>query len=400
MSSQHASSPTHNPMAVSSAQPFFSVALAVLIGVIAYVGRSVLIPFVIAAFICFLIFSLRESVSRIPAIGKHLPGWLSYLLAFAIIIMAFVIFIAIIRSNVGELLRVWPEYETRLKDIAGQGLNWFRSLDFLPPELVGSMTEIKDAAFSMVTPALRQAVGSLGGLTSNMLTLGTVLFYMAFMLIERGRIFRKIGLISAVRNQEHAVNETINDIAILVRQYISVKTITNLVTAVTMYIIMRIAGVNSAGFWALLIFVFNFIPIFGAALAILLPVSLMIVQPGGGLVNALILLGFMIGAEQTMSSVIEPRLIGRTLNLSPLVILFSLAVWGSLWGFTGILLAIPMTITVMIIMTQFHVTRPVAILLSDNGDIAEMKHADSTRTAMALESTQKNKQEPPQQSPA
>ena len=126
----------------------------------------------------------------------------------------------------------------------------------------------------------------------------------------------------------------------------------------------------------------------------------MIVQPGGGLVNALILLGFMIGAEQTMSSVIEPRLIGRTLNLSPLVILFSLAVWGSLWGFTGILLAIPMTITVMIIMTQFHVTRPVAILLSDNGDIAEMKHADSTRTAMALESTQENKQEPPQQSPA
>jgi predicted PurR-regulated permease PerM len=76
-----------------------------------------------------------------------------------------------------------------------------------------------------------------------------------------------------------------------------------------------------------------------------------------------------------MSAAIEPRLIGKSLNLSPLVILLSLAVWGSLWGFAGLLLAVPITVTIMIILTQFGSTRPIAILLSDSGEIAPIKHA-------------------------
>ncbi len=358
------------------AQTFFGLALAVLVGFIAYIGRGVLIPFVIAVFLCFLIFSLKETVARTPFVGKHMPNWLNYLIAFGLIIMAFAVFVAIIRTNVGNVLEVWPSYEQRLTGLASDIFTWVRSRDFLPQEIVGSVAEIQQAALGMVTPFLRQALGTLGGLTSNFLTLGTVLFYMAFMLLERGRIFKKVSLISAGKNQERAVRETINDIGTLVRQYISVKTITNLITATISYVIMVVVGVDFAGFWALLIFIFNFIPLFGAALAILMPVSLMIVQPDGGPIKALILLGFMIGAEQTMSAIIEPRLIGKTLNLSPLVILFSLATWGALWGFTGVLLSIPMTISVMIMLTQFRSTRPIAIMLSDNGEIADIKHGD------------------------
>ncbi|MEO0674919.1 MAG: AI-2E family transporter, partial [Pseudomonadota bacterium] len=54
--------------------------------------------------------------------------------------------------------------------------------------------------------------------------------------------------------------------------------------------------------------------------------------------------------------------------------LFSLAVWGSLWGFTGVLLSIPMTITLMLILTQFNATRPIAIMMSESGGIAALKH--------------------------
>ncbi len=358
------------------AQIFFGLALTVLIGFIVYVGRGVLIPFVIASFVCFLIFSLKESVSRTPKIGKYFPTWLSYIIAFAIIALAFVFIISIISANVSNVLEVWPDYEKRLTSFAGNTFTWFRGLDFIPHEMIGSMTDLQEAALGMVSPLLRQALGSLNTLSSNFLTLGTVLFYIAFMLVERGRIFKKIGMISAGKNQQNAVNETISDIATLVRQYISVKTLTNLITAIISYTIMKIVGVDFAGFWALLIFLFNFIPLFGAALAILMPVSLMIVQPDGGPIKALILLGLMLGAEQTMSAFIEPRLVGRTLNLSPLIILLSLAVWGALWGFTGVLLAIPMTITVMIMLTQFRSTRPIAVMLSDNGEIADIKHPD------------------------
>ncbi|MCK5745071.1 MAG: AI-2E family transporter, partial [Oricola sp.] len=134
-------------------------------------------------------------------------------------------------------------------------------------------------------------------------------------------------------------------------------------------------GVQFAGFWALLIFVLNYIPIFGAASAITLPVLLCLVQPdGGGVRMALIAAVSLIGAEQVMSNGIEPRIVGRTLNLSPLVVLFSLSVWGALWGFAGLLLSVPITVTVMIVLSQFRSTRPVAIMMSDNGEIAAIKH--------------------------
>ena len=195
------------------------------------------------------------------------------------------------------------------------------------------------------------------------------------MLIERGRIFRKINLLGADDRERQVINETMGDIGVLVRQYITVKTISNLITATVSFIIMKLIGIQFAGFWALLIFVLNYIPIFGAASAITLPVLLALVQPdGGGVRMALTALVFLIGAEQVMSNGIEPRIVGRTLNLSPLVVLFSLSVWGSLWGFAGLLLSVPITVTVMLVLTQFQSTRPIAIMLSDDGKIADIKH--------------------------
>ncbi|MEL6507056.1 MAG: AI-2E family transporter [Pseudomonadota bacterium] len=369
------SKPTTATMTASGpAQIFFSLALAVLIGFIIHVGRGVLIPFVIAAFLCFLIYTLRQQMSRLPVLGRYLPNWFCYLMAFAVIVAAFMFFIAIIRDNIGDVLRKWPAYEDQFSGFAANAITWIKAQDFIPTEFAGGVQELKNTALGMITPILRQALGSVGGITANLLTLGTVLFYTAFMLLERGRIFNKISLLSGNDRQRVAVNETIADIGGLVRQYITVKTLTNLVTAIVSYLIMRAFGLDFPEFWALLIFVFNYIPIFGAALAITMPVLLMVVQTGGGPVRALFMLGAMVGAEQVMSSIIEPRLIGKTLNLSPLVILFSLAVWGSLWGFTGVLLSIPMTITLMLILTQFNATRPIAIMMSESGEIAALKH--------------------------
>jgi len=357
------------------ARTFYGLAITVLIGMIAYVGRGVLIPLVVAGFLCFLIFTLKETVRRAPFIGKFLPDWLGYIVAFALIGAGAVIFVEIIKSNVETLLEEWPNYEASLRDVIKDGLALIRTIDFLPPELIGGVEQIQEAAIDLIRPLLSQAAGSLRGLTSNFLTFITVFLYLVFILIERGRIFNKISLLGAGRHGRRVINETIGDIGVMVRQYISVKTISNLVTATVSYGIMLAIGIQFAGFWALLIFVLNYIPIFGAVSAITLPVLLALVQPdGGGIRMSLLALVSLVGAEQVMSNGIEPRIIGRTLNLSPLVILFSLGVWGSLWGFAGLLLSVPITVTVMIILTQFRSTRPIAIMLSDNGKIAEIKH--------------------------
>ncbi len=357
------------------ARTFYTMAVAVLFGFIAYIGRGVLIPFVVAGFLCFLIFTLKESVRRIPVVGNYMPDWLGYIFAFALIGGGLVFFVEIIRTNVEILLDAWPSYEHRLRDLARDGITFFRTRDLLPQEFLGGVEQIQQSALDLIRPLLSQAAGSLRSLTSNFLTFITVFLYLVFMLIERGRIFNKIGLLGANERERRIINETIADIGVMVRQYITVKTFSNLVTASISYVIMLIIGVQFAGFWALLIFVLNYIPIFGAASAITLPVLLSLVQPeGGGVRMAMIAAISLIGAEQVMSNGIEPRLVGRTLNLSPLVVLFSLSVWGSLWGFAGLLLSVPITVTVMIVLSQFHSTRPVAIMMSDNGEIAEIKH--------------------------
>lgn len=356
-----------------SAQAFYGLALAALIAFIAYSGRSIFIPFVAAGFLSFLIFTLKETIRRGPLIGRFLPNWLCYLFAFAFIVSIFVLFIEIIRGNVESLISAAPLYEERLRQVTQGGLRRLNEAGALPKDFVGGVEQLRSTALSMINPVLSEVGSAVRSLTGNSVT---IFLYTVFMLVERGRIFKKINILSEEGSQRAAVNETMRDIAALVRQYITVKTVTNLITAAISYFILIFVGVDFAGFWALLIFAFNFIPIVGAISAISLPVTLSLVQPeGGGVQTAGLALALLVGAEQMMSSVIEPRLIGRSLNLSPLVILLSLAVWGALWGFAGMLLAVPITVTIMIILTQFESTRPIAVLLSDSGEIAPLKHA-------------------------
>jgi len=99
------------------ARTFYGLAIAIMIGVIAYIGRGVLIPLVVAGFLCFLIFTLKENIKRAPLIGKFLPDWLCYLFAFMLIGAGAMIFVEIIKANVETLLETWPSYETRLNGI-------------------------------------------------------------------------------------------------------------------------------------------------------------------------------------------------------------------------------------------------------------------------------------------
>lgn len=358
------------------ARAFFGLALAVLIGFVAYIGRGVAIPLIVAGFLCFIIYTLKETIKSGPLIGRFLPNWLCYLFAFAAIGSTFIFFIEIVRNNAEALVAAAPLYEARLRDLSQEAIGFIQSLGVLPEDFVGGVEELRQSALGMINPILSEVGASVRVLTANVVT---IFLYTVFMLLERGRIFRKIDLVSADAAQRQAVNDTIGDIGAMVREYVTVKTATNLVTATASYLIMRLIGVDFAGFWALLIFVLNFIPIVGAISAITAPVILSLVQPTGGVDTALLALVLLVGADQIMSSLIEPRLIGRSLNLSPLVILLSLAVWGTLWGFAGMLLAVPITVTVMIILTQFPATRPIAILLSDSGRIAEIKRPAEAR---------------------
>lgn len=357
-----------------NARVFYGLAFAVLIGYVLYIGRGILIPLISAGFLSFLIFTMKENFKDLPLIGKFIPNWICYILAFAVIFSVIFIFAEIIKSNVEELLATSPAYEARLRSVAQELVTFIKGLSFLPVDFLGNtLDRLQTQALGMIQPMLTGFAGSARALVTGAVV---IFLYTVFILVERGRIFKKVALLSTDPARKIAIDETIGDIGTLVRQYITVKTITNLITAGVSYIIMLFVGVDFPGFWALMIFALNYIPMFGAVSAITLPVLLALIQPDGGIQKMLLTLGLLVGAEQIMSNGIEPRIVGKSLNLSPLVILISLAFWGSLWGFAGFLLSVPMTVSVMLILTQFKSTRPIAILLSDDGSIAPLKHPE------------------------
>ncbi|MCH9755622.1 MAG: AI-2E family transporter, partial [Gammaproteobacteria bacterium] len=141
-----------------------------------------------------------------------------------------------------------------------------------------------------------------------------------------------------------------------------------LLTATASWGIMAWIGLDFAEFWALLIFFLNYIPNIGAIIATLFPALLALIQfqswmPFVAMTSGLVAVQFLIG------NIIEPRYLGRSLNLSPLVILFALGLWGVIWGVMGMFLSVPITVMMIILFAHFPATRPIAVLLSKDGKI-------------------------------
>ena len=153
-----------------------------------------------------------------------------------------------------------------------------------------------------------------------------------------------------------------------IHTYLGVKTAVSFTSAVLAYILMRIVGLDFAEFWALLIFILHFIPTIGVIVATLLPTLLAAVQFDD--LGQFLILGIGITAiAQLMGNVVEPNVMGESLNLSPLTVIIALIIWGSLWGIVGAFLCVPLTVILVIVLSNFDSTRWVSILLSKTGEV-------------------------------
>lgn len=357
---------------------FYSAGLFVLVGFVLWIGQGVLVPLVIAGFLSFLIVTVKRRIKAIPVVGRILPESAAFTLAFAAIVLVLFVLVAIIRNNIEAVVAATPEYNARLVEIWSGLIAYAQSMPGVGGDVESALANLQDNAISIVQGYLGNVAGIARGAVGSLVT---ILLYTAFMLVERGRFLKKVTQIAGPHGAERLVSGVIDDIARLVREYISVKTLTSFIVASISWTIMLFLGIDFAGFWALLIFALNFIPVIGSIIAVILPTVLALVQPGGG-VGLFVITGVLLTtAEQIVGSFVEPRMMGRSLNLSPLIILLSLASWGSLWGIAGMFLCVPMTVAIMIILAQFEATRPVAVLLSDNGEVAPLKVGESAPTS-------------------
>ena len=138
--------------------------------------------------------------------------------------------------------------------------------------------------------------------------------------------------------------------------------------AVAAWVVMMLVRLDNAFFWAFLIFLAAYIPILGGAIGCFLPPLFALVQFPDSFWPAIILFAALQAIFFIVGNVILPRMQGDSLNMDPTVVLLSLAVWGALWGVPGMFLSTPLTVAVMLILSQFEGSRWIAILLSEDGD--------------------------------
>lgn len=323
-----------------------------------HIGQALLLPLVIAGSVAYLINILAHSIACLKFRGVGLPRWLAMLLAVAAILVSLSFVVQLITLNIASVIKEAPEYQQNLEAWIVKGYT-----------MVG-IDEIPNLKEVLKQIDLRTYLQNFGGTVRSLVSsTGIIFVYLVFLLLEQRTFPNKIRALIKDRERQADAFELVGKIRADIRTYIGIKVLTSTATALISYFVLHVVvGVHFASFWAVLIFLLNFIPTIGSIIATAFPSILSLVQfdtLGPFIVTASVLtvVQFCIG------SLIEPKLMGNSLNLSPIVILLSLGLWGSVWGISGMFLCVPITVIIMIVCSYFPQSRPFAILLSSNGNI-------------------------------
>ena len=331
------------------------LALILLSGYLLYVGRAVLIPLALAILIWQLINAVTARLDRIRIAGRPLTAWQRLLLGAGVVALALWLVVDLILRNVGAVSASAPTLEANLLLLLPRIAGLF---GFTAPASLGDlMGQIR------LDVLIRSISSSLAGFAGS---IGLIALYVAFMMFERETFARKVDALFPAPGRAERVRAALHDIETRVERYLYIKTLMSIATALLSWGALVLIGCANASFWALLIFMLNYIPVVGALLSVLFPALLVLVQFAAFPPFFLTIISLTV-IQVMISSVLEPRLMGSSLNLSPLAIMVALAVWGALWGIPGMFLCVPITVIMLIVCAQFDATRPIAILLSAEG---------------------------------
>ncbi len=312
---------------------------------------TVLQQLFIAAFLAYVILPAHRWLVR-----HRVWPVLSFLVIVLVFLAGAFALGQMIYYSVEDLRRKMPDYEDRFTGFSRKVTKDMFGVEMDPL----SALRVEHASAGDVGRMVRSALGTFVDFLSNA---AVILVYLVFILAERGGFVRRIRAASGELRAADTL-AVVDRINAAIEQYIAVKAAVSLLAGVLTTAALQAFGVDYAVFWGFLTFALNFIPYLGSLVATMLPVLLSLVQfeSLALTLGVLVTLGVI---QNGIGYAIEPRLAGRRLDLSPLVIILSLAFWGSIWGVPGMILAVPLVVTVKTILENIPQTRPIAMLLSN-----------------------------------
>jgi AI-2 transport protein TqsA len=334
-----------------------SVLLVFMIGWLLVIGRSLVLPFVIALIVWYMINALARVFGKVPIGRWRLPWFISFTLSLLTIFAVGTIVMDIVTANLAQLAVDAPTYQRRLEELFNQVSSLFHLNDPI---------ELKDLFPDSVVPRMVTAGASL--VTTIAGSASLVFIYVLFLVLEQSTFDRKFERLFSNPERAQAAFALRAEINRSIMHYFTIKTAVSLATGAMTSLVLIAIGLPYAALFGFIAFLLNFIPTIGSLIGVIFPSLLAIVYydtlgPFITIATGLGLIQFVVG------NLIEPKLMGSNLNLSGLVIMLSLAFWGAVWGVVGMVLCVPLTVMIVIVCARFEGSRPVAVLLSETGDV-------------------------------
>ena len=314
----------------------FLLTLASLVAIIAglQAASQILQPVLFAVFLAILCQPLVRTLMR-----WKVPRVLAVLLVVLVLTGALLGLTALLGDSVRRFTATIPQYQGRLDSLVESTIAVLTDWGMPPPPI--------DRTASLVDPgALLTALGqTLSAVLTVLSRLVIVVITTAFILLEAAELDQKVRV---VFGEDSEVTRSLLSGSYTVQRYLAIKTVASLATGLLVGSLNAALGLDFALLWGVVAFLFNYVPSIGSIVAALPPVLLALVQLGPG--PALIIALGYTAVNVSIGNIVEPRVLGRHLGLSPLVVILSLFFWGFVWGPTGMLLSVPMTVVLKLLL--------------------------------------------------
>jgi len=328
----------------------FAAVIVIVIGL--QMAKDLLVPFLVAAFLALITVRpmLWMQKNRVPAI-------LAALIIVSVILLILAVVGTIVGASIAEFTAALPSYQERLDTIVERVVSFVASL-FGGEKTFENVGDMIDPGWAMGLAAT--ILNSLKDVLTNIFL---IVFTMVFILLEASTVETKVA--AAFGRSTQSLKRPRIFLANLGR-YLGIKTVVSIATGLAAGLLTWALGLDFPLLWAMLAFLLNYVPNIGSIIAAVPAVLMALVQlgPGGASATAI---GF-IAINMIFGNIIEPRLMGYGVGISPLIVFIGLVFWGWVFGPVGLLLSVPLTMTLKLALESDKRTRWIAILIGSERD--------------------------------
>ena len=332
---------------------------AIVGGVICKTLDTVMIPVIISIMLAFVLLPVIKFLSY----KLKCPWVLSCVLVIILFVILFFGVSSLLLTSLSSIIAEYPKYEAKFMTIyeivaKNLGLEFDEGMSFI--ENLFKNLQVREYV-------QKAALFLSSGLVSFGRNFFLVMLLSVFLLIEMR--LTKLKMKHTFSKNREKVTRVTHQIVNDTMRYASIKFIISLATGILAYLGTMAIGMDFPIIWGFISFIMNFIPVFGSIIAVGITTLFSIMQFYPSLGIPIFVLLYMTGINMVLGNILEPRIEGKNLGISPFVILVSLSLWGYIWGFLGMILAVPVTVIIKIICENIDELKGIAILLGNSPNL-------------------------------